>query len=304
MEEIQKSGFRCNICNGFTAAEIQADDLEGGKCSQCGSTMRLRSIILLLSRALFNLEIPLTEFPVLKSIAGMGMSDPELYAEPLSRCFSYTNTYYHQPPKLDITQPPATESGKYDFIISSEVLEHIDAPVERAFDSFFNLLKPTGFLILTVPYGPGSSTKEHFDLLQYSSLTKLNNKLVLVGQQLDGEYKVFDDLVFHGGTGATLEMRVFSEGHLRSQLENAGFQHLSFESDGSEEFGIRFSGLHSIPILASSQPRSFLPENVSELINTYLLQKKLLQGVRESRWVKIGRQLGIGPEIRKETIDS
>ena len=35
----------------------------------------------------------------------------------------------------------------------------------------------------------------------------------------DGRIETFDDLVFHGGPGSTLEMRVFSEDALRGLLD-------------------------------------------------------------------------------------
>ena len=37
----------------------------------------------------------------------------------------YTNTWYDMEPSLDITNVSPIHHGKYDFIISSEVFEHV-----------------------------------------------------------------------------------------------------------------------------------------------------------------------------------
>jgi len=54
-------------------------------------------------------------------------------------------------PYLDITQPHPDQYGTYDFILSSDVFEHVAIPVERAFEEAFRLLKPHGVLCITVP---------------------------------------------------------------------------------------------------------------------------------------------------------
>ena len=53
-----------------------------------------------------------------------------------------------------------------DFIISTDVFEHIEPPVSRAFVNAKKLLKPDGIFIFSVPFSdpekPGVPTKEHF----------------------------------------------------------------------------------------------------------------------------------------------
>ena len=67
--------------------------------------MRLRSLIALLSREIFGVELAIPDFPVLKGIRGFGMSDPPELAQRLAEKFEYTNTFYHQEPRLDIADP-------------------------------------------------------------------------------------------------------------------------------------------------------------------------------------------------------
>ena len=69
----------------------------------------------------------------------MGISDAALYAARLEERFSYLNTFYDREPRFDLTQPDETEFGKYDFVIASEVLEHVPPPVHRAFETLSRL---------------------------------------------------------------------------------------------------------------------------------------------------------------------
>jgi len=85
----------------------------------------------LLSREIVGVELALPDFPVLKGVRGLGMSDPEELAKRLAEKFDYTNTFYHQEPRLDIVNPAQEQLRRYDFILSSEVLEHVPQPVEH-----------------------------------------------------------------------------------------------------------------------------------------------------------------------------
>jgi SAM-dependent methyltransferase len=188
-------------------------------CSACGSTVRLRSLIALLSREVFGVELAIPDFPVLKGIRGFGMSDAPELAQRLAEKFDYTNTFYHQEPRLDIADPTpehlAENTGRYDFILSSEVLEHVSPPVERAFANLNRMLKPAGLLVLTVPYRIDGHTAEHFPELHEYSLASPGGRTVLVNRRRDGSLEVYENLSFHGGAGSTLEMRVFTETSLK-----------------------------------------------------------------------------------------
>ncbi len=212
--------------------------------------MRVRALIALLSEELLGIPMTLVEFPVLKSIRGIGMSDlPEL-AEKLAVKLDYTNTFYHQAPRLDLTNPDSNDFGRYDFIFSSEVMEHVPPPVELAFENLFRLLKPDGLLVMTTPYTLGGKTKEHFPELHDFTLAALNEKTVLVNRRRDGSIEVFEDLVFHGGPGSTVEMRVFTEESLRENLLRAGFSSVRVVSENVPEFGIEHAENWSLPIVA------------------------------------------------------
>jgi len=242
--------FTCNICGGGCERPETPPGREVPGCPVCGSTVRLRSLIALLSREIFGVELALPDFPVLKGVRGIGMSDPEGLAERLAEKFDYTNTFYHQEPRLDIAEPAQEHIGRYDFILSSEVLEHVPPPVERAFANLNRMLKPDGLLLLTVPYTINGQTAEHFPELHEYALAAPGGRTVLVNRRRDGSLEVFENLSFHGGDGSTLEMRVFTETSLKELLAGAGFGGVHIASEDVAEFGVRHGETWSLPMAA------------------------------------------------------
>jgi SAM-dependent methyltransferase len=289
--------FECNVCGAQNESDGDVADRERATCGSCGSSMRYRSVILVLSRVLFGKELRLDEFPRLKSVRGVGISDSDVYADRLADRFHYTNTYYHREPRLDLSRPDRTEFGQFDFIICSEVLEHVPPPVDGAFRTLASLLKESGVLILTVPYSLESKTVEHFPNLHEATLADINGRTVLVNHSGNGGYEVFDDLVFHGGAGSTLEMRLFSEADLRARLATAGFANVRIEGSGSRRFGVVYDSPCSLPIVASKTGFSLGPGGIGELTEQLVEAGRLLNAVRESRWLRMGQWFGLGPRI-------
>lgn len=242
--------FLCNICG--TECERPAEGLarEGSHCPVCHSSMRVRALIALLSQELLGVPMTLVELPVLKSIRAMGMSDNDELAEKLAQKFDYTNTFFHKAPQFDVTRPDPGDFGRYDFILSSEVMEHVPIPVEDSFANLFRMLKPDGLLVMTTPYQPGEQTIEHFPELHDFTLARLSDKTVLVNRRRDGSMEIFEDLFFHGGPGSTIEMRVFRQEALRNNLLRAGFSSVHFSIENVPEFGIEHQETWSLPIVA------------------------------------------------------
>jgi hypothetical protein len=246
--------FICNICGGSCLRLPQGDGAGLGRetqnCPVCGSTLRLRALIALLSQELFGVLLALPEFPVLKGIRCIGMSDAPDLARRLAEKFDYTNTFYHQAPRFDVTNPDERDRGRYDFILSSEVMEHVPPPVERAFATLHSMLKADGFLLLTTPYTLEEKTTEHFPDLYDYTLAAPSGKTVLVNRRRDGSIEVFENLVFHGGHGSTIEVRVFSEKSLREALLQEGFDEIHFATENYPEFGVEHAEAWSLPIAA------------------------------------------------------
>ena len=76
---------------------------------------------------------------MLKGIRALGMSDPPRIADLLSEKFDYTNTFYHQAPRFDVLHPEPGDLGRYDFVISSEVMKHVPPPVETGFTNLYDI---------------------------------------------------------------------------------------------------------------------------------------------------------------------
>lgn len=299
--------FTCNVCGSYN--EVEQFATEPASCS-CGSNVRIRALIHLLSLELFGHSIPLTKFPRLKAIRGLGMTDHEGYAAILAEKFDYTNTHYDRPPRFDFTEHHPELAGTYDFILSADVLEHIAQPVDRALEEVRLLLKPHGFFGITVYCNPADDLHEHFpDLYQYR-LVPLGDSFVLVNRKRDGSLEITDDVIFHGGTGSTIEMRDFGITGLRAKLLAAGFTDLCFLTDNVPDIGVLFDHDVSQPLIARKAPFTMDANAQTQLIEAWHAAERSVDKEREradqlaewirlasnSRWLRLGRRLGLGPK--------
>ncbi len=242
--------YRCNICGGPCEESVAALGREDPTCPGCGSTVRMRAIVRVLSMEVFGKSLALCDFPRRSDIRGIGLSDWEVYAAGLARSLDYRNTYYHQEPRLDITRLDAGEKGSLDFLIATDVFEHIGPPVSNAFENARRLLKPGGVFVFSVPYVKEGPTREHFPELADHEIVKEDGRAVLKNRTRDGRLQVFEDLVFHGGVGETLEMRVFSEPSLVEEFSRAGFRDLKIHREPDFEHGIYWHQDCSLPMSA------------------------------------------------------
>lgn len=242
--------FCCNICGAQCRVEPVAIARETPSCHSCGSTVRTRAIVHLLTTELFGRSIVLPELPERRDIVGIGLSDSESYAQRLERKLGYTNTYFHAEPRLDIADVPLDRAALYDFIIASDVFEHVARPVSRAFANARRLLKASGVLIFTVPFTLETDTAEHFPELHDYRLRETREGWVLENRAADGREQVYTDLVFHGGPGSTLEMRVFSRAALEREFASAGFSRLRIADEPYPEHGIAWPEPWPVPMVA------------------------------------------------------
>lgn len=211
----------------------------------------MRSVIHVLSMELYGKSILLPNFPIDKKTKAIGMSDWTGYAEGLERAFSYTNTYYHTAPKLDITNIEDRMCGENRFLISSDVFEHIPVfSLDKAFENSRKLLAPGGVFVFTVPYEKAGDTREHFPNLYDFRIIQKEGRRELHNTTRDGKHEVFDNLIFHGGEGMTLEMRMFSESDLLRRLSVAGFSSSKIYADHVREYGIIWPMDWAVPIAA------------------------------------------------------
>ncbi len=300
--------FTCNICGSDNSLEKFAT--EPASCA-CGSNVRLRALIHLLSMELFGTSVVLAKFPRMKSIRGLGLSDQPGYARILADKFDYTNTYYDQEPRFDIREAHPQLAGMYDFILLADVLEHIAPPVECALLEACRLLKPHGFLGITVYCNPIDQMREHFPELNDFRVVPLGDSHVLVNRRRDGSLEVRDDLIFHGGSGETLEMREFGISALESYLLAAGFREVSLLAEDLPQIGILFDHDVSQPLIARKESFTLDRRAQTQLAEEWRvasdgagMQRKRAENLAEqvrlaqqSRWLRLGRRLGLGPRF-------
>ena len=224
------STFQCNICGYYNDLNDAIKHRELFICEGFKSCARFRGVVWAVQRFVLGESgvcpsQPLASEAAHKNIRGIGMSDSDVYAKHLSRIFDYANTFYDAEPILDITD--SSSSAKYsdlDFIISSDILEYIFAPVSSALKNIYNSLKPGGYFVVTAPYLEGYETIEHFPHLSNHVIASIGDDYFLINKRLDGFCETFGNLNFHGGLGSVLEMRIFGEGDLFSMLRYAGFR--------------------------------------------------------------------------------
>ncbi len=276
-EQPETVAFVCNICGRENRAPQSAFGRETSSCASCGSTVRTRAIVYMLARELFGMDIGLPDFPRLKSLRGIGISDSADYAERLAEKFDYRNTHYHKDPAFDITNVPESELGTYDFLIASEVFEHVAPPVETAFRNACSLLKPGGLFFFTVPYTLDERTTEHFPDLHDYGIAQLRDTYVLVNRTRDGQLQVFEDLVFHGGAGSTLEIRRFTERDLRALFLANGFRGVQLYSGSVVPFGICHRETWSLPMTARKDPFALKVGAIAELLEQSISARKALE---------------------------
>lgn len=247
--------WTCNICGTANQSLAKDMDRETGPCSQCGSVMRFRTLAAILTLRLFGEVKVLSDLTPDKSITGIGMSDADCYASVLAEKCAYTNTFYHCEPLLDIMRPGARWLGNNDFVITSDVFEHVPPPIQQGFDNLLALLKPGGVTVFSVPFLLTAQTLERYPNLHDFSLRQdEKGEWVLDNVTKEGVREEFRELIFHGGPGSTLELRIFGLPALEEHLKNAGFTDIRVHSEAYFQHGIFWLHPWSL-VISAVRPR-------------------------------------------------
>jgi hypothetical protein len=214
--------------------------------------------------------------------------------------------------RLDFTKRHPELAGAYDFILSADVLEYIAHPVDCALKEVYQLLRPHGFSGVTVYCNRLDRMREHFPELDKYRVVPLGDSEVLINRRRDGSLEIVDKLIFHGGSGATLEMREFGLTALRGGLLDAGFREVDFLTYNVPLHGIFFDDDTSQPLIARKASfamdkcarnqlvdawRAALRQAGSERERAELLAQQIRLAT-ESRWLRLGRNFGAGPKFR------
>jgi hypothetical protein len=97
-----------------------------------------------------------------KDKVGIGMSGTSIYADSIPRICSCKNYYYQQEPRLLVTDLSDWCSDPLDFVITSDVFEHLLYMVDVAFMNLRRLLKSSGVVVFSAPYNVYGATLGHF----------------------------------------------------------------------------------------------------------------------------------------------
>lgn len=250
--------FTCNICGTLSADPSAVKHRELLLCVECGSSARYRGIARAFQdNVLGDNELPLRTANSRKQKNGIGMSDWPYFVSNLQRLTNHIDTYYHQQPLLDVTNSDSCSNySNLDYVICSEVLEHVISPVSSCLINIHSMLKPDGVLILTVPYLEGYESIEHFPHLQDFEIVNVSGKYTLVNLAPDGSFQHFDRLSFHGGPGSVLEMRVFGEGDILAMLSYAGFSHIDILEPNIPEIGYVWDFVSENPLWRGRRGKS------------------------------------------------
>jgi hypothetical protein len=108
----------------------------------------------------------------------------------------------------------------------------------------------------------------------------LSGAPVLINRRTDGTLEVRDDLVFHGGHGATLEMRLFSRKDLERKLTAAGFETILLLTDAVPRFGIEYEGDWSLPMVARKGEFVFDRQAAGQLVREFCARTAELTELR------------------------
>ena len=249
-------------------------------CTFCRSSVRTRSLLYVLSLELFGVPLTLPDFPVLKALRGLGLTDSEYYAQYLTRSFDYRNTYYDREPRLDIAACEEHPAGTLDFITSSEVFEHVRPPLEATIRNAHRLLGPRGVLVFTTPWGldVGPPSMEHFPALFDFGLAQLAGGPILVNRTAQGKIELFENLIFHIGLTPALELRRVTAKELRRMFAEAGYTELRFYTEEYPPFGIRYPEPWSMPLAARKQPNHFDQNVRAELMAQFGDLREVIRG--------------------------
>lgn len=237
-----------NVLGRFTRLDAGAIGRDRSLDLDTGASQLFRTLMYAFTKGL-GLHPALPHNTGLRSLRGIGLSDNRYYARVLRRLFDYTNTFFHRQPYLDICAEPLPYSD-LDFVIASEVFEHVPPPADVAFRNSWRMLKPGGVLILTVPYGDRlEQTVEHYPSLHDWRLKQRGADYYIENVDVRGQREEFENPVFHGGPGQTVEMRIFAKRHLLELATQNGFS-AEIVTEDVPLFGIWNQGdLDSLPMI-------------------------------------------------------
>ncbi len=219
--------YICPICGQVNSRQGEGIHRELNLCSSCGSNSRFRATILSLLSAYAEQEddYNLAQMTADKRFRGIGLSDSQVYAELLAMKYSYTNTFYHCEPYLDVeSRFSFLEYKPIDFIICNDIIEHTALPPAEVIPILYEALQPGGVLVLCAPTYNLSHHIEKYASFDYYEVEQTAKGYKVNFKSKLGVAFTDNNPCFHGGPGRVLEIRLISEENLRYNLQSVGFE--------------------------------------------------------------------------------
>lgn len=212
--------FTCVVCGRMSRAD--SPGRESMQCHRCGATWRARAMVLGVLQSLGYSNTALKDAREDLSIRGLGTSDDIKIVKQLVNKFDYVNTYYHKGPKLDLTNVDPQWRECAQFVICSDVLEHVPPPTHSALEGLFSVVASGGAAIISIPYTTADATIEFYPELERYEVE--GNQVVW--HDSNGVRHIDDSPEFHGGAGQTLAFRVWSLAKFEEALLRVGFSQI------------------------------------------------------------------------------
>ena len=213
--------WECIFCSArnFKKSPVQRESM---LCRNCRSTWRARATGLAVLQGLGYEIRPFKSILSDWSRIGLGVSDDINLSIALHSKFFYFNSYFDTFPYLDIRKVPLRAKNSVEFVTCSDVLEHIDTGITKAFYGLRSLVRPGGFVVASVPIERYEGHSEFYvDLEKFeieSDGVHWTNSI--------GEAYIDYSPEFHGGRGQNLAFRQFSVTSFEKSLLSVGFSEL------------------------------------------------------------------------------
>jgi len=154
------------------------------------------------------------------SLIGVGISDVPTIHRYLRKKFGYVNTHLHREPKLDLCKVTDDYRGVAQFVICSDVLEHVPPPVEKAVSGLRSLVASGGVAVIIVPHVEEGMTEELYPgLVEYEV-----REGRVYWQDANGRTHCDETPEFHGGSEPALAYRIWALSDLEEKLKRPGFR--------------------------------------------------------------------------------
>ena len=245
------SAWRCIACG----APNRGHDIalsEQGHCAQCSATWRDRAVLAGVLQGIGLTGATIPEMPSDWSRPIIGIADSTVVAAALASRFTYTNTSLGRFPILDLLDPPPQSRGQAQIVTCSDVLEHVQGPVEQAAAALLSLLAPGGFAVMSVPF-PAHRQGERYPGLQSWRAWPEPGATGIEWVDTAGQKTRDVDPEFHPSPEPCLVLRGFTPHTFDQLLIEAGFSPV-VEVDEVRRFGIPRLTSQECPVRIAYRP--------------------------------------------------